>query len=180
MRYFLMVILFMFPGFLSGQPNATSTIAADTVMTVATCQSRIIKSKLRINNKKFVDTEPVMLQIQNGNNEYGIVQTGKCQDKIFFYFKVMVNNVCLKNQEAIELYYDNGKIRILQNEFPVNCEGNFVRILSKREVRAIRENKIRMIRLYTFRKDYLFALKDSEYTAIAQGLQCLRKYRFRR
>jgi len=165
---------------LFGQPNATKSVTTDTVMTVVTCQSRIVKSKLRINNRKFVDTEPLMLQIQNGNNEYGIVQTGKCQDKIFLYLKVMVNNVCLKNKEAIELYYDNGKIRVLQNEFPVNCEGNFVRILSKREVKAIRENKIRMIRLYTFRKDYFFALKDSEYAAIAQGLQCLRKYRFKR
>jgi hypothetical protein len=180
MRHLLVVIFFMFPSVVSAQPNATDSIAADTVMTVATCQSRIIRNKLRIQNKKFVDTEPVMLQIQNGNNEYGIVQTGKCQDKIFLYVKVMVNNVCLKNKEAIELYYDNGKIKILQNQFPVNCEGNFVRILSKREIKAIRENKVTMIRLYTFRKDYFFALKDSDYTAIAQGLQCLRKYRFRR
>ncbi|WP_296151230.1 hypothetical protein [uncultured Flavobacterium sp.] len=141
------------------------------------CEKKISQNNLLLNKQKFASVTPILLQVQNENQEFGAFQIGKRKNKLYLYFKILVSNTCLKNKEAIELHFDNGKIIILKNDYPINCEGNFVKALNNKDLNTILDNKIKIIKLYTFKKDYYFSLKDTEYTEIVQGIKCLQNYK---
>jgi len=143
------------------------------------CKANISQNNLLLDNKKFASVEPIMLQVQNENREFGALQLGKRKSKIYLYLKILVNNTCIKNKEAIEIYLENGKIITLKNDYPINCEGDFVKALSKKDIKDIKDSKINIIRLYTFKKDYYFSLKDSEYKEIMGSLECLKNYKIK-
>lgn len=169
-KIFFLIITFHF----SYAQNKAKITESDSLFN---CEKNISQNNLLLNKQKFASTTPILLQVQNENQEFGAFQIGKRKNKLYLYFKILVNNTCLKNKEAIELQFDNGKIIILKNDYPINCDGNFVKALKTKDLKMILDNKIKIIRLYTFKKDYYFSVKDTEYNEIVQGIKCLQNYK---
>lgn len=144
------------------------------------CESTISQNNILLKRKKFASATPLMLQVNNDQNEFGVLQIGKRKGKLYLYFKLMVNNTCLKNRDAIEIYFEDGTIYPLRNQYLINCDGNFVRKLKIEDRKKILNNKIHSIQLYTFNTDYSFLIKESDYNAICENIECIKNYKIKK
>ncbi|WP_449399648.1 hypothetical protein [Chryseobacterium wanjuense] len=92
------------------------------------------------------------------------------------YLQIMADNVCIKKDRNMDIYFESGEIISLQNEYPLNCDGFFVRQLKKNELEKLKNNKITLIKIYTYNKDYEFYMSDVDNHTIENQMDCLSSY----
>ncbi|PZX93678.1 hypothetical protein DOS84_09725 [Flavobacterium aquariorum] len=137
----------------------------------------ITQNELLLDGKHFASVPPIFLRVYNESYEYATLQLGKRKGNIFLYFKIFTDNTCVKQEQPLELYFENGEILSLKNKLKVNCEGNVVLELSVREIKIIRSHMINKIRLFTLNKDYEFSPTDADNKLLREYLTCFKYYK---
>jgi hypothetical protein len=136
----------------------------------------ITQNEQLLDGKHFASVPPIFLRVYNETYEYATLQLGKRKENIFLYFKIFTDNTCVKQEQPLELYFEDGSILSLKNELKVNCNGNIVLELSAKEITMIRDHMINKIRLFTLNKDYEFNPTDADNKLIGDYLTCLKHY----
>lgn len=138
----------------------------------------IKQEELRLEGKLFASARPIFLRVYNEELEYCVIQLGKRKRKIFLYFKIFTDNVCVKQKQPLELYFEGGEMYVLKNKFAVNCEGIAVVKLKRRDIKKIKKNNIAKIKLFTLKRDYEFSPTDVDNENLKNYLDCLKQYSF--
>lgn len=128
----------------------------------------------KLRKKNFISTSPFLLRVDNQEYLYAEAQLGKRKHKIFLFLKVLTDNVCLKKEKNVDIYFSSGEILRLKNDYPLNCEGVWVREFSAKELEKIKNYPIEFIRLYTYDKDYEFYLSNEQNKILKRQIDCLK------
>lgn len=137
----------------------------------------ITQNTLLLDGKHFASVPPIFLRVYNESAEYATLQLGKRKRKVFLYFKIFTDNTCVKQEQPLELYFENGELLSLKNELKVNCDGNVVLELSRSEITKIRSHLINKIKLFTLNKDYEFSPTDADNKILSEFLICFKYYK---
>jgi hypothetical protein len=137
----------------------------------------ITQNELLLDGHHFASVPPIFLRIYNEAIEYATLQLGKRKGNVFLYFKIFTDNTCVKQEQPLELYFEDGQILSLKNQFKVNCDGNIVLELSVREISIIRNHMVNKIKLFTLNKDYEFSPTDADNKLLREYLTCLKYYK---
>jgi len=86
-------------------------------------------------------------------------------------------STCLKKEKIVDVYFESGEMISLKNQYPLNCDGYFVRQLSRSELKKMRNDKITKILVYSFQKVYEFYLGEGGDKELKEHLKCLYYYR---
>ncbi|HEX8575425.1 MAG TPA: hypothetical protein VF677_03945 [Flavobacterium sp.] len=140
----------------------------------------IKQNDLRIEGELFASASPIFLRVYNEEFEYGVIQLGKRKGEIFLYFKIFTENVCVKQKQPLELYFEGGEMYILKNRFAVNCEGIAIVQLTNTDIKKIKKNNIAKIKLFTLKRDYEFSPTDVDNSNLKNYLDCLKSYKVRK
>lgn len=122
----------------------------------------------------------IQLRVNNDTFVYTAFQLGKRKNKLYLYLKILADNVCIKKDKNVDLYFESGEIMTLANEYPLNCEALFVRQLKKRELRKIKKNHIALIRIYTYKMNYEMYVNEVQNHDIHHSIDCLSEYKIRK
>ena len=121
--------------------------------------------------------EPIHLRVNNENHVYATLQFGKRKSNIFLYLQILDNNVCIRKDKVVDIFYKNGEIITLKNDYPLNCEGYFAKELTKKEWQKLMVEEIIMFKVYTFKKNYEIFVSSVESQNINQFINCLSTYK---
>lgn len=155
-----------------------TSIQAQNANPADTINCPISQSKQLLAGRPFASMKPILLRVFNENYEYAVIQLGKRKGgTVFLYFKIFTDNVCVKQEQPIEIYFESGEIYTLKNVFAVNCEGTAALQLTSKDIRKLSENKINTIKLFTLNKDYEFSPTDHDNQTLKEYLNCLRLYK---
>ncbi|MBE0393791.1 hypothetical protein HNQ02_002849 [Flavobacterium sp. 7E] len=160
--------------------SITNNINAQKVNPVDTLNCSISQSELLLSGKPFASAAPLLFRVFNEDYEYAVFQLGKRKRKLFLYFKIFSENVCVKQKQPLELYFKNGDKYVLKNSFAVNCDGTAALQLRRRDIKKLMNNDINTIRFYTFNKDYEFNPNEIDNQNIKVYLQCLKLYKIKK
>jgi hypothetical protein len=160
--------------------SISSSVKAQKIKAIDTLNCPISQNELLLSGKHFASVPPILLRVFNEEYEYAVFQLGKRKSSIYLYFKIFTDNVCVKQQQPLELYFKNGDMYILKNAFAVNCDGTAALQLTRRDIKKIRGNNINTIKFYTLKKDYEFSPSETDNKNIKEYLNCLKLYRVKR
>lgn len=170
LKNLLFVILFSISSFSMAQRKRV----------IDTFNCPISQNELLLSGKFFASAPAILLRVFNEDYEYAVFQLGKRKSKIFLYFKIFTDNVCLKQKQPLGLYFKNGDTYILKNSFAVNCDGTAILELKRRDLRKLMSNDINTIKFYTLRRDYEFSPSAIDNKNIKEYLNCLKLYRIKK
>ncbi|MDX6184036.1 hypothetical protein SGQ44_17955 [Flavobacterium sp. Fl-77] len=156
----------------------SNSVKAQKVIDTVSCP--ISQNELLLSGKRFASAPPILLRVFNEDYEYAVFQLGKRKSSIFLYFKIFTDNVCVKQKQPLELYFTNGDMYILKNDFNVNCDGTAALQLTRRDIKKLMGNSIKTIKFYTLKRDYEFSPSASDNQNIRLYLHCLKKYKIKR
>ncbi|WP_415325644.1 hypothetical protein [Chryseobacterium sp. MMS23-Vi53] len=168
---FFFLIFFVF--FLKAQK-----VSSDSTFVRFDCG--IEQTKQKLDKKFFASTMPLHLKINNEKHTYGTLQLGKRKNKIFIYLQILADNVCIKKDKNVDVYFKSGEIITLQNDYPLNCEGFFARQLKKKELENLKGNEITMVKIYTYKKNYELYVTDFDNYNIDNQIDCLSAYQVKK
>jgi hypothetical protein len=154
--------------------TAQKTNPADTL------NCPISQNDLLLLRKPFASAAPILLRVYNEDFEYAVLQLGKRKNKIYLYFKIFTDNVCVKQKQPLELYFKNGDKYILKNSFSVNCDGTAALQLRRKDIKKIMANNINSIKFFTLKKDYEFSPTGVDNQNIKNYLTCLKLYKVKK
>lgn len=137
-------------------------------------------SHQKLGKRPFISTEPFLLRVNNAEHLYVEAQLGRRKNRIFLYLKVLEDNVCLKKEKNLDIHFLSGAMMTLKNDFPVNCEGVWVRELSKKEIHQLLQNSIEKIKLFAYHKNYEILLSEELNIKLQEQILCLMKEQRRR
>jgi hypothetical protein len=140
----------------------------------------VTQKDLLLDGKLFASAPPILLRVFNEEYEYAVFQLGKRKSSIYLYFKIFTDNVCVKQEQPLELYFKNGEMHILKNTFNVNCDGTAALELTRRDIKKLMTNNINTIKFYTLKKDYEFSPSDADNQNIKFYLRCLKSYKIKK
>lgn len=140
----------------------------------------IVQTKQKLKNQFFASTPPIRLRVNNDEYTYATLQLGKRKSRIFIYIQIFANNVCIKKDKNVDVYFKSGEIITLKNEYPLNCEGFFAKQLKKSEIKKLLENEITLIKVYTYHKNYEHYISDIQNHEINSQLNCLLAYKVKK
>ena len=146
------VILFCFFVVCSGWINAQNKEADSLEFAHFDCG--ITQTKQKLDKQFFASTAPIRLRVNNDEFTYTTFQFGKRKNKIYLYLKILEDNVCIKKDKNVDVYFKSGEVITLKNEYPLNCEAFFAKQLKKKELQKLKENEITLIKIYTYKKNY--------------------------
>lgn len=155
-------------------------IKAQKVKAIDTLNCPISQNELLLSGKSFASAPPILLRVFNENFEYAVLQIGKRKRKIYLYFKIFTDNVCVKQKQPLELYFKNGDQYILKNSFAVNCDGTAALQLKRKDIKKIMANDINTIKFFTLKKDYEFSPNGADNKNIKEYLNCLKLYKIKK
>lgn len=173
-RYKIIFFCLLFSGLLS----KAQKVSSDSAYVSFDCG--IMQTKQKLNKKFFASTPPLHLRVNNEQYTYGTLQLGKRDNKIFMYLQILANNVCIKKDRNVDVYFKSGEIITLKNEYPLNCEGFFARQLKKKEVEKLRANEITLIKIYTYEKNYEYYVSDVDNFNLDSHIDCLLSYKVKK
>lgn len=153
--------------------------AEGAAIETAQFECEIIQSKEKLQNKKFISSPDLKLRANNEELVYAMMKLGKRGHSIFIYIRIIDKNVCIKNDQVLEIQYVSGEKISYKNDYPVNCDGIFVRKLDKREVGKIIEKEIDTIRIYTYQKNYDFSVNSIINYNLSNQIHCLDAYKIK-
>lgn len=137
-------------------------------------------SRQKLGKRSFISTEPFLLRVDNVEHLYVEAQLGKRKNRIFLYLKVLEDNVCLKKEKNLDIRFLSGEMMTLKNDFPINCEGVWVRELSKKEIHQLLQNSIEKIQLFAYHKNYEIFLSEALNLKLQEQIHCLMKEKTRK
>jgi hypothetical protein len=140
----------------------------------------VTQNELLLSGKPFASAPPILLRVFNEEYEYAVLQLGKRKSSLFLYFKIFTDNVCVKQEQPLELYFKNGDMYVLKNSFAVNCDGTAVLELTGSDIKKLNGNVINTIKFYTLKKDYEFSPSETDNQNIRKYLNCLKVYKIRK
>ncbi|MCS3532780.1 hypothetical protein [Chryseobacterium sp. JUb7] len=152
--------------------------ASDSVFVSFDCN--IVQTKQKLNKKFFASTPALHLRANNDEFSYGTLQLGKRDNNLFVYIQILVDNVCIKKDKNVDIFFQSGEVITLQNEYPLNCEGFFARQLKRKEIEKLRGNEITMIKIYTYEKNYEYYLSDVDNYNLDNQIDCLSVYKVKK
>nr|WP_294926144.1 hypothetical protein [uncultured Flavobacterium sp.] len=158
----------------------SNPVKAQKAISVGNLNCPISQSDLLLSGKLFASAPPILLRVFNEQYEYAVLQLGKRKSSLFLYFKIFTDNVCVKQEQPLELYFKNGDRYILKNSFAVNCDGTAVVELTGSDLKKINSNTINTIKFYTLKKDYEFSPSEADNQNIKTYLNCLKVYKIRK
>ncbi|MBS7231173.1 hypothetical protein KHA90_09055 [Flavobacterium psychroterrae] len=166
--------------FLIGLFSISNSIKAQKVNPIDTLSCPISQNELLLSGKLFASATPILLRVFNEDYEYAVFQLGKRKSSIYLYFKIFTDNVCVKQEQPLELYFKDGERYILKNTFKVNCDGTAALELTRRDIKKLMGHNINTIKFYTLKKDYEFSPSEVDNQNIKFYLHCLKLYKVRR
>jgi len=166
----LLILIISFSGGIHAQKKKKSHPLDDI-----TCP--ITQNELLLDGKHFASVPPIFLRVYNESAEYATLQLGKRKGNVFLYFKIFTDNTCVKQEQPLELYFENGEVLSLKNQLKVNCDGNVVLELSVSEIKKLRSHMINKIKLFTLNKDYEFSPTDAHNKLLRDYLTCFKYYK---
>jgi len=137
----------------------------------------IVQTKQKLDKKQFASTTPLNLRVNNSEYVYATLQLGKRKNKVFMYIQVLDKNVCIKKDKVLDIFFKTGEVANYKNNFSLNCEGFFVKQLSKKEFEKLRQNDIELIKLYTYKQNYELYVSEVQNVEIDNQLDCLSAYK---
>lgn len=158
----------------------SNRVKAQNVNQTDTISCPILQNELLLSGKRFASTTPILLRVFNEDYEYAVFQLGKRKSKIYLYFKIFTDNVCVKQKQPLELYFKNGDRYILKNSFAVNCDGTAALQLTRKDRKKLMTNDINSIKFFTLKKDYEFSPNASDNQNIKLYLHCLKLYKVKK
>ncbi|KAF2517743.1 hypothetical protein [Flavobacterium foetidum] len=145
---------------------------------ILTCS--ISQNELLLDKKNFASAPPILLRVYNEDFEYAVWQLGKRKRKIYLYFKIFTDNVCVKQKQPLALYFKSGDKYILKNSFAVNCDGTAALQLRRKDIKRIMANDINSIKFFTLKKDYEFSPNSKDNQNIKEYLSGLKLYKIKK
>ena len=172
------VILFCFFVVCSGCINAQNKEADSLEFAHFDCG--ITQTKQKLDKQFFASTAPIRLRVNNDEFTYTTFQFGKRKNKIYLYLKILEDNVCIKKDKNVDVYFKSGEVITLKNEYPLNCEAFFAKQLKKKELQKLKENEITLIKIYTYKKNYEMYVSEVQNQDIHHYIDCLSAYKVRK
>lgn len=166
--------------FFSALFSISFSIKAQKMKPTDTLNCPISQNNLLLGGKHFASVRPILLRVFNEDFEYAVVQLVKRRGKIYLYFKIFTDNVCIKQKQPLELYFKTGEMYVLKNSFSVNCDGIAITQLKRRDRKKIMNNTINSIKFFTLRKDYEFSPNNTDNQNIKEYLNCLKLYKVKK
>jgi hypothetical protein len=160
--------------------SISNTIKAQKVNPIDTISCPITQNELLLSGKLFASATPILLRVFNEDNEYAVFQLGKRKSSIYLYFKIFTDNVCVRQEQPLEIYFKSGEMYILKNTYKVNCDGTAALELSRRDIKKLMGNTINTIKFYTLKKDYEFSPSQVDNQNIRLYLHCLKLYKIKK
>lgn len=160
--------------------SISNTIEAQKVNSIDTISCPITQNELLLSGKLFASAKPILLRVFNEDYEYAVFQLGKRKSSIYLYFKIFTDNVCVRQEQPLELYFKSGEMYILKNSFKVNCDGTAALELTRRDIKKLMTNTINTIKFYTLKKDYEFNPSEADNQNIRLYLHCLKLYKIKK
>lgn len=173
-RQLLLALLLVFALFLRAQQKTTDSSG------FAHFDCGITQTKQKLDKKFFASTPPVELRVSNEKHTYTIFQFGKRKNKIYLYIRILADDICLKKEKNVDVFFKNGEIITLENEYPLNCNAFFARQLSRKELQKIKGNDIRLIKIYTYKKNYEMDISEVQNQDIHLYIDCLSVYKIKK
>lgn len=174
MRYWFLIYFLLGTAFCSAQNQE-----ADSTQ-YAHFDCGIIQTKQKLDKLFFASAPVIKLRINNDELVYTTFQLGKRKNKIYLYLKILADNICIKKDRNVDIYFKSGEIITLSNEYPLNCEALFARQLNKKEIRKIKGNEIVLIKMYTYSKNYEMYINDVQNQDIHHYIDCLSEYKIKK
>ncbi|WP_426478065.1 hypothetical protein ACP3T3_00860 [Chryseobacterium sp. CBSDS_008] len=168
---------FFFIGF--GGLFLQAQVVLDSALKTAQFDCKITQTKEKLGNKYFVSTQDLRLRAENEEFVYAIMELGKRVNSIFMYIRIIDKNVCIKKQQVVEIKYVSGETVSYKNDYPVNCDGIFVRKFNQKELKTINEKEMAVIKIYTYQKNYEFLISSTQNYNINNQIHCLAAYRIK-
>ncbi|SEO85280.1 hypothetical protein SAMN05444671_1228 [Flavobacterium sp. CF108] len=156
------------------------SITAQKINPIDTLHCPISQNELLLDKKSFASAPPILLRVFNEDFEYAVLQLGKRKRKIYLYFKIFTDNVCVKQKQPLVLYFKTGEKYVLKNSFSVNCDGTAALQLTRGDRKKIMANNINTIRFFTLKKDYEFSPNSSDNQNLKEYLNCLKLYKIKK
>ncbi|WP_281234451.1 hypothetical protein [Flavobacterium gelatinilyticum] len=150
------------------------------VKAIDTLNCPISQNELLLAGKNFASAPPILLRVYNEDFEYAVLQLGKRKRKIYLYFKIFTDNVCVKQKQPLELYFKTGEMYVLKNSFSVNCDGTAALQLSRKDRKKIMADNINTIKFFTLKKDYEFSPNSVDNQNLKEYLNCLKLYKVKK
>lgn len=140
----------------------------------------ITQTKQKLDKRLFASTPPMQLRANNEDFIYTTFQFGKRKKRIFLYLEILKDNVCIKKEKNVDVYFKTGEIITLKNEYPLNCDSFFAAQLNKKELKKLYVNEITMIKIYTYKKNYEMYINDVQNHDIHLYIECLSEYKIKK
>lgn len=174
--------LFIFIIFLIGvfSANAQKKIVPDSSGLYPSYDCGVVQTKQKLDKKEFASTPSLQLRVNNVDYVYATLQLGKRKNKVFMYIQILDKNVCVKKDKVLDVYFKTGEVVTYENGFKLNCDGFFVKQLSKKEFEKLRHNDIDMMKLYTYKKNYELYVSEVQNIDIDNQLDCLSVYKIKK
>lgn len=155
--------------------------SSDSISNKVSCDRVHVESKSRnaLSKRSFAAAEPYFLRSYNSQEDFAALQLGKRKgSKVFLYIKVFKFNTCIKDDESLELILENGLTYSIRNKLNVNCNGDLVVELDRKDVEQLLEQSITSFMVLSFQKDFEFHLSSDIATKFREDLKCLSDYNF--
>ncbi|MFL9833399.1 hypothetical protein [Chryseobacterium terrae] len=172
---FILIIFLI--GFFSA--NAQKKIVSDS-SAYPNHDCGIVQTKQKLDKKEFASTPSLQLRVNNSDYVYATLQFGKRKNKIFMYIQILDENVCVKKDKILDVFFKTGEVVTYENGFELNCDGFFVKQFSKKEFEKLRQNDIDLIKLYTYKKNYELYVSEVQNIDIDNQLDCLSAYKIKK
>lgn len=160
--------------------SISNVIVGQTITQKDSLNCPISQNELLLDKKNFASAPPILLRVYNEDFEYAVLQLGKRKGKIYMYFKIFTDNVCVKQKQPLELYFKTGEMYILDNSFNVNCDGTAALQLRRKDWKKIMANNINSIKFFTLKKDYEFNPNGVDNQNLKEYLTCLKLYKVKK
>lgn len=145
------------------------------------CNTIIIHNSLdkKLAKKDYIYTEEQSFVMYNSKKEYAIFQLGKKKGrkKIFLYIKLSAYNACVKKDDVVEIMFKDGSSLQLKNNYAVNCKGDIVIEINRKQIESMIKKQVNSFMIYTFQKDYEFHFSEIDNNSFYQKLICLYNYK---
>ncbi|WP_048511205.1 hypothetical protein [Chryseobacterium sp. FH2] len=140
----------------------------------------ITQTKQKLDKYFFASTPPVELRVNNKELTYTTFQLGKRKNKLYLYLRILEDNVCIKKDKNVDVYFKSGEVITFKNEYPLNCDAFFAKQLKKKEIQKMRENEITLIKIYTYKKNYEMYVNEVQNQDIYHYIDCLSGYKIKK
>lgn len=175
------MFLFFITAFTWAQDEESYSSAKAKDQNVMNCERIHVEEKSynALSKRSFAVAQPYYARSFNSKNDFAALQLGKRKgSKVFLYVKLFKFNACIKNTETLEILTENGITFSFKNKFNVNCDGEMVIELNRKEIEELAKHRVSSFMLLSFQKDFEFHFDQESSQKFSEDLTCLETYKF--